>query len=325
MDAGYQRVAQQLLRALRGGRSQAGVSRRLGFASNVSAKWESGQRMPFASDVLQHARLLGKDAYPALSAFNPKASAALGDSTHPDLASWLVALKGTQQVSAIAEHSGLSRFSVGRILAGRTEPRLPQFLALVDALTARLEDLVEAWVGVAHVPELQARHARSRAAREAMFQRPLCLAVMCLLDTRALDAPVERQRARLSRTLDIDLPQVNACLDTLEGGGVIRLEGDRYALSGALTIDAHSTREQERAARSFWTGIGHERSKAPGPKDVCSYNVFSISRADFARLEQLQREFYRGARALVAASEPTDVAGLLLVQLLAWDPEGTAS
>lgn len=321
----YDRVAKQLLRALRGGRSQSGVSRRLGFRSNVAAKWEAGQRMPSASAVLTFGRRLGKDPYPALCRFAPKARAALGSSTRPALAAWLSVLKGSQQVGAVAERSGLSRYSVGRILAGKTEPRLPQFLALLDALTGRVEDLLDAWVGIEQVPELSARFRRSRAAREALFERPLCLAVMCLLDTTSLDLPLTAQRERIARTLQVDLGEVDACLGTLEGGGVIRLNDDRYELSGSLTIDAQSTPEEERAARSFWTGMAHERSKTPDSGDVCSYNVFSISRADYGKLEQLQRDFYRGARALVAASEPTDVAGLLVVQLVAWDPARTDS
>jgi hypothetical protein len=38
-------------------------------------------------------------------------------------------------------------------------------------------------------------------------------------------------------------------------------------------------------------------------------------------MRQRQREFYRMARVLIAASEPTDFACLLMVQMVAWDPE----
>jgi hypothetical protein len=110
------------------------------------------------------------------------------------------------------------------------------------------------------------------------------------------------------------------CLDILGRGGVIARNKDRYRLSGALTVDAHSTPDREIAARSYWTKIAHERARAPSTLDVCSYNVFSIGRKDYGKLQQLQREFYRGARALVAASEPTELAGLLVVQLVAWEP-----
>jgi hypothetical protein len=127
---------------------------------------------------------------------------------------------------------------------------------------------------------------------------------------------------QLSKTLDRSHQTILECLDTLTHGGVISVNKDRYQLSGALTVDAHSTKEREIAARSYWTKLAHERAQAPTALDVCSYNVFSIGRKDYAKLQQLQREFYRGARALVAASQPTELAGLLVVQLVAWDPPG---
>lgn len=281
--------------------------------------------MPTALEVFEYSLKLGRDPKPALGALNPNAAAALGATEVPALVPWLQALKGTQLGASIAERSGLSRYSVGRFLSGRCEPRLPQFLALIDALTDRLEDLVDSWVGIENVPLLQPRFARNRAARDALFQRPLCLAVMCLLDTRGLNAPREVQLRRLQATLRSSRKVVQECLDTLSAGSVIRLLGDRWVLSGSLTVDARSESEQVIAAKRFWTRIAHERAAKPEPDDVCSYNVFSIAREDYAKLKELQREFYRGARALVAASEPTDLAGLLVVQLVTWEPERSRS
>jgi transcriptional regulator with XRE-family HTH domain len=317
----FERVARQMLRAIRGSRSQAILSRRLGFSSNVASKWESGQRMPTAAEALAYGQRLGHDPWAALCALNPNAAGELGERDSPNLGAWLRALRGSTPLGQVAERSGLSRFSVSRFLSGRSVPRLPQFLALLDALTDRLEDFVDAWLGIANVPLLEPRFARTRAARDALFERPLCLSVLCLLDTVALNAPKAEQLRRLSAALEHPPKLIRQCVDTLSRGGVISLVKDRYALSGALTVDAHSTRERELAARSYWTKVAHERTRDPMPLDVCSYNVFSIGRRDYAKLQQLQREFYRGARALVAASAPTELAGLMVVQLIAWDPE----
>jgi transcriptional regulator with XRE-family HTH domain len=317
----FERVARQVLRALRAGRSQAAVSRRLGFRSNVAAKWESGQRMPTAKEVLGYGERLGQSPWQALCALNPNAATALGQRNAPEFPAWLRALKGTQTLNNVASRSGLSRFSVGRFLSGQSEPRLPQFLALLDAITDRLEDFIDAWLEIDNVPLLAPRLARSRAARDALFERPLCLAVLCLLDTKALDVPRLAQIASLGQALEQSRDTIDECLETLTRGGVIALHTDRYKLSGALTVEANAQPEREIAARSFWTKLAHERSKAPRKLDLCSYNVFSIARKDYVKLQQLQREFYRGARALVAASEPTELAGLLVVQLVSWEPQ----
>jgi hypothetical protein len=91
-------------------------------------------------------------------------------------------------------------------------------------------------------------------------------------------------------------------------------------LTGSFTVDGGSEPLLEREARAFWARLAQSRIRAPARNDLFSYNVFSVSRADYQKLEQLQREFFRGARAVVAASEPTEMAGLLLVQLLSWEP-----
>jgi DNA-binding phage protein len=320
MSALFDQVARQVLRGIRGERSQVAFSRRLGFRSNVAAKWESGQRLPTAAQALLYSHRLGIDVTASLGAFHPATAAVLSKLEPARVAAWLEALRGTQSVSMLSARSGLSRFSVGRFLSARSEPRLSQFLRLVDALTDRLPDFVDAWVGIEQVPALASRYQRVQAARAAMFEQPLCLAVLCLLDTRPLDVPARAQLALLAKTLGRSPRAIRLCLDTLLRGRVLGKPRDRYVVSGALSVDSHSGPERERAARSFWTGVALRHVRAPTPADLCSYNVFSVTRADYEKLKQLQREFFRGARALIAASEPTEMAGLLLVNLVGWEP-----
>jgi hypothetical protein len=109
-------------------------------------------------------------------------------------------------------------------------------------------------------------------------------------------------------------------LATLVHSRVASDDGHRYALVGGLTVDTRTDPTLERKVREHWLTTASRRVRAPRENDVFSYNVFSIARADFAKLAQLQREFYRGVRALIAESEPTDVAGLLVMHLLEWDP-----
>src|SRR5688572_10943441 len=65
-----ERLAQQFLRAVRGQRSQAAFSRRLGFASRVAAEWESGRRVPSAKTALIACARTGIDVSAAFGRFN---------------------------------------------------------------------------------------------------------------------------------------------------------------------------------------------------------------------------------------------------------------
>lgn len=322
--AHYDKVSRRILRALRGKRSQAALARRLGFRSNVAAKWESGQRTPDAVSVFRHSRQLGIDIFGTCRKFHPPTADALSELEDEHLARWLDSLRGTQAVGSIAVRSGLSRFSVGRFLSGASKPNLPHLLALVDATTGRLADFVHAWVGLENVPELRAEYDRGEAARRALFEEPYCLAVMCLLDTQALKERSVDQIDLIAKTLERPRSLVKRSLSTLARAGIVREDDGHYAISGSLTIDARADPERERSVREYWARVSSARAAMPAETDLFSYNVFSVSRADYGKLAQLQREFYRGARALIAASEPTDVAGLLVVHLLEWDPLANA-
>lgn len=279
--------------------------------------------MPTASEALQYSALLGTDVVELLRRFQPNID--LTDVVREggvSLYGWLGALRGAQRLSEVAEKSGLSRFSVGRFLTGQSEPRLPQFLALVEALTGRVDELVDLWVNIEQVPVLRPRFLRVQAARRAMTQSPLCLAVMCLLDTTQLRARKHaEQETELARVLERPVEELRDCLELLHTGGVIALTDDRYQPVPQLTVDAHTTPARKRELEGYWAALAARRVASPGADDVCSYNVFSIARKDYDALRELQREFYRTARALIAASEPTELAGLLLVQMVAWAPE----
>ncbi|MEM6925788.1 MAG: helix-turn-helix domain-containing protein, partial [Myxococcota bacterium] len=72
-------VARQLVRALRGHRSQVQLARRLGFRTNPVAEWEAGRRRPRVKVVLRIAELNGVDVREAFRAFAPASAEAFGE------------------------------------------------------------------------------------------------------------------------------------------------------------------------------------------------------------------------------------------------------
>ena len=53
MKVEWTKVSQELVRSLRGRTTQGGLSRRLGFKTNVVYRWEAGLREPTADDLLK--------------------------------------------------------------------------------------------------------------------------------------------------------------------------------------------------------------------------------------------------------------------------------
>jgi hypothetical protein len=57
-----------------------------------------------------------------------------------------------------------------------------------------------------------------------------------------------------------------------------------------------------------------------GAEGSFSYNLFSVSRADYQRIEALHRAHFREIRSLVAASAPMECVGLMSMALLPFGP-----
>jgi DNA-binding phage protein len=61
-------------------------------------------------------------------------------------------LRAGRSIASLARAAGRSRFAVSRFVGGQTEPRLPDFFALIDAFTLRLLDFVAAFVDPERLP-----------------------------------------------------------------------------------------------------------------------------------------------------------------------------
>ena len=75
----WRQASRELLRALRGARSQVAFARRLGFRSNVPAAWEGGHRCPNIVELVAVAERVGVDVRGAFEAY----SAAVKGGTFP--------------------------------------------------------------------------------------------------------------------------------------------------------------------------------------------------------------------------------------------------
>ena len=136
MPVDYDIIASELLRALRGRRSQRGFSALFGFRTNVAYRWEAGLRYPTITQLLGALERIGRPVQPALERIEAKVSE-LRDlpASSPEYPSALLRLhRGSRSITELASAAGLQRLQVSRMLSGRTQPRLPVYLRLLDTL-----------------------------------------------------------------------------------------------------------------------------------------------------------------------------------------------
>jgi hypothetical protein len=184
-------------------------------------------------------------------------------------------------------------------------------LVLVDALTGRLPDLVGALVPIDQVPALAEQARVRRALARLAFAHPWASAVGPWLESkgevRAADAP-----AALARELGLDEGLAVTLIDALIEAGVVQVVRGRLRPAPPASVEIAATDEDVQRLRVHWSSVSADRM-ARGPRDdLFSFNVFAVSRADLARIRELQRRFYREVRAIVADSPPEVVAMLVV-------------
>jgi hypothetical protein len=222
----------------------------------------------------------------------------------------------------VADRTGLSRYAAGRLLAGRTRVKVAEWLALVEALTGRCSDLVAALVPIAQVPELATAHDRRVAARELAFEAPWTAAVLRVLETRGWQDQADHSAAALGRWLRVPEEVAAAAIARLVAVGSVEARAGRLAAGRPLTVGTRGELARVGALKAHWGRIAAARCETPEEGDLFSYNLMSLSRADLARVAELQRSYFREVRQIVAASQPEETVALLWLGLMTWDPPG---
>jgi transcriptional regulator with XRE-family HTH domain len=316
----YDRIARELLVALRGPRSQIAWSRRLGYSSNVAYPWESGRRFPTAAETLRAASRSGVDLRQALARFYGQPPAWL-DETAPDSAEGigrlLQDLRGTAHIVDLARRAGVSRFAVTRWLTGQTQPRLPDFLRIVEAASVRMVDFLAALVDPASLPSIASIWRRLEARRKGAGEHPWTQAIVRVLEIADYLALPAHEPGWIARRLGISAEEEATCLEFLRETGEVTWTGTRFRHE-PIAVDTRRQPDVGRALKSHWTAVAGQRIRE-GRAGQYSYNVFTVSRADLERLRALHLAYFHNLRALVAESAPAEVVAVANVQLFALD------
>jgi DNA-binding phage protein len=274
---------------------------------------------PTALDGLLACQRLGVDVPAAFERFQPACAKALGRAPNFDVAAWLSELAGSLAIAELAARSGLSRYAVGRHLRGTTRPKLDDFIALVEAISGRVSDLVQELVPIAEVPELLGVARQRAAAKRLAFEEPWSAAVMRVLETTGYRALDRHRPGYIAGRLELE--RECAVLAALEAAGVTRTREGRYEVGEPLTVDTQASSEDVRVLRAHWAAVGLARVQQPRAEEWLGFNVISSSARDLARIREVLRRAFREIRAIAASSQPAEAVALLNLHLVTWNEQ----
>jgi DNA-binding transcriptional regulator YiaG len=320
-------VAAQLIRHLRGSRSQTAFSRHLGYRGNVLYSWESGRRWPTAAVFFRAAMKSKIDLRERLQSF-------LGttpdwfrqDLTQPEtVAQLLDELRGGMSIAELSRRVGTHRASVSRWLHGQAEPRLPELLRVIGAASSRLLDFVAIFAPPQDLPECRRAWMELEAQRQVAYGLPWSHAVLRALELKEYQALTAHREGWLSERLCISLELERVCVEALAASKLIVRRRGRWTVHQVLTVDTRMNPVAGTRLKEHWARVAEQRlaELEPNKRDLFSYNLFTVSEADWSRLRELHIDYYQKLQGLVSASQPAERVVLANLQLLRLDESVT--
>jgi hypothetical protein len=312
-------LAKELVRALRGRRSQAALSRQLGYTSNVLYTWESGRRAPVASAFFRLAERCRVDVRAGLARFLSDRGATAPDVRSSSGVSELVrALLSDWPIVELAASIGADRTTVGRWVSGATEPKLPELLRIVDKTTQRLLDFVAILVEPANLASASGPYEDLLVQRRLAYDMPWSHAVLRALELEGYRALRRHQPGFIAGSVGISLAEEERCLNALARAGQIRRRRGRWVLGRVLTVDTRPSDADNRRLKLHWAdaALARLRDERTAPSALFSFNLFAVNAPDFEKIRRLHVEYYQRIRELIAASTAPDRVVLMNLQLV---------
>jgi transcriptional regulator with XRE-family HTH domain len=325
----YSALSAALIARVRGSMSQEHLSQRLGYGSNVLHLWERQRRLPSVGVFFRLAELRRRPLREGLVRLLGPSGAAVevvrsGVAVTPVLLRWM---RGDLSILELARVTGFDRSTLSRWFGGKTEPRLPDFLELLDRSTLRLLDFVALFVNPAELAMTRDAHEVSVNRQKLGYELPWSNAVLHALELSAYRQLSRHRSQVLAEHLGLSVPEVESCLAGLEQARLIEKKDGLWREVRVLSLDTRSDFVRNRALKAHWAAVGAERLARlePQHQNLFSYNVFPVATADLRRLRELHIDYFQRVRQIIAQASGADHVVVMNLQLFALDEGGGGS
>jgi transcriptional regulator with XRE-family HTH domain len=156
----------------------------------------------------------------------------------------------------VAERAGVNRTTLARWLSGSTEPRLPEFLRLVDATTQRLLQFVAQFADPAKLSSTRLAYRDLQTQEKLAHDLPLSHAVLRALELVSYRALPAHDPGFLGRQIGLDPKAEEHYLSELAQSGQIRWDGTHWVVERVLTVDTRKDPVRNRQLKAHWAEAG---------------------------------------------------------------------
>ena len=293
MKVDWAQLSQELVKSLRGKRTQGALSRRLGFKTNVVYRWESGQRKFKVSDLIALLSIRQPDAVERLWQYAGFETTPPGDTMDGfDYARWLGVLKGDRTVEEVALGVDLKPAVLRRIFRGDSDPPVDRLLMLVQAMTGRIIDFIELMTDPCNLKSIRAVWRSVEAQRKTASQHLNAQSIVACLEIDAYRALPEHSNPWLAQTLGLPVDEVAQTIETLHEGGAIFIRHGKYSVARNRYV---STRPDVDVARRLGRHWADRSLQLDDRHCARGHLVFSCSEAALSHIFEVYRRAHHDA------------------------------
>ena len=303
----FNQVVSELVRILRGPRSQTAVSRKLGYRTNQLYRWEAGLRSPTWKDFVRLCRAVDAPLEGQLrKSLNYK-----GDPN--DGAAIANHLMQNLPISRVATLTGISRFTLSRWLSKKTEPGLAEMLQLLHCLWNLLFVFLEGWVEVERIPSLAMLHASRSQELDLFYNFPASITVLEALKLESYLKIDEHSDQWLAQKIGLSSDEVSKIIHRLQASRLIESVGLKYKVLKPFA-PKNGNFQRYKEVRKFWFNKILEKysqmEKVP-EESLAPAFTFACSQSAMTEIASRYRNFLTEMNTIIA--EDTDPANRLVV------------
>lgn len=276
----------EIVRAIRGKRTQSQFSRLLGFKFNQVYLWESGRRRIYWSDLELICSKLGFSLVQRLKEFfhlrDPES-----DKIHVLLSA---SIKGRKK-GELAKTLKVTSSKLSRWLSGQSDLPLEAVLNVLALVHLEVLEFVDSVAGVGRIKSIEPAIARAKAVKQAMFSMPFVGAVGAALFTEEYKKLKAHRPGVLASMLGISIAEEEAALKALREAGQLELKDGVYRMAPYQVNLAHD-RKQFLKCSQYWSERAAKIIPRHDPKNGFGYRVFAVNEDMVKKVRQAQTDCY---------------------------------
>ncbi|MGI4992867.1 hypothetical protein ACRXCV_09570 [Halobacteriovorax sp. GFR7] len=306
-EINYDELSQQLIRSIRGEKSQDWVNQKLDASSNIVHRWEKGHSKVSWADFLKLCKIFKIDIdFIFLSYLRFQDGA-----QNPD--KLLDFLFSNKSLSDISNSCGISTSKLRRLKNGETGFCLNDFLQIIFGLD-EMESmaLVFELTSNRSIEILDQYNQMRLAITKHYFENPNIGHVLVCLDLPGYKKLSFHQDSFIAKASGLSIKEVNEIIDICEKNNLIEKVNGIYQ-AGTIKLSDRGSAKQMTDVRRFWLNKAISNLENKSGLDAYGSMVFNTSQSARQEIIALYLRFFEDFKKIVSEDEDKEEDAVTLV------------